>query len=124
MPPKSNDDIITKFGGDYSADAVKVLDGLDPRVREPVPDEVTCVKCGWVSVAVTKAAALKEIEQFNSWYRRQPDDVKARYGQESSLEQYRCLRCAGTEFRPAVPGDAPRGATLNPVVWEPDGDQE
>ncbi|MCH6206377.1 hypothetical protein L3V16_21365 [Brucella ciceri] len=126
MPPKPKDDIERKAdeSGDYPADAMKVLDGLELRVREPVPDEVTCLKCGWVSFAITRAAALKEIEKFNDWYRNQPSDVKARYGHESSLEQYRCLRCQGTEFRPASPGDAPRGVTLNPVVWEPDGDQE
>lgn len=115
-------DRISKYGGDYPADAIKVLDGIEPRVHEPSPEEVTCLKCGWVSFAVTKADALKEIEKFNGWYRKQPEDVKARYGQESSLDQYRCLRCKGTEFRRSKPGDAPRGVTLNPVVWEPGGE--
>lgn len=109
---------------DYSAEQIKVLTDLDPAPRARRPDEVTCIRCGWVSYAVTKAEAEQNIAKFNEFYDAQPSEVQAMYAGRSSLEQYRCLRCGGTEFRPAEPGDAPKYVTLNPVIWEPDDNQE
>ncbi|MCJ2035599.1 hypothetical protein [Methylobacterium sp. J-068] len=37
-----------------------------------------------------------------------------------SVASYVCLKCGGSDFRPARSGDCPYGVTVNPVVWEGD----
>ncbi len=113
-------DRTNKHGSDYTEDQIAALtDLLLPAKRDARPNEVACLKCGWVSFAISKTEAKMMVEDYAAWHRVQPDEVKAKYPPESSLDQYRCLRCHGTEFRPAKAGDAPHGVTLNPVIWEP-----
>lgn len=94
------------------------LQGLEPKRRSVHPEPVICLRCGWVSFAVTKAEAEREIAEFNAYYASLSDREKASYGGPSSLDQYRCLRCGGSEFRQARDGDCPNGVTLNPVVCD------
>jgi hypothetical protein len=94
------------------------LEGLEPRQRIMHPKSVTCLRCRRVSFAVTKAEAEREIAEFNAYYASLSEEKKASYGGPSSLDQYRCLRCHGSEFRPARDGDCPDGVTINPVVCD------
>jgi hypothetical protein len=94
------------------------LQGLEPKQRTTHPESVTCLRCGWVSFAVTKAEAEREIAEFNAYFASLPEEQKARYTGPSSLDQYRCIGCEGSEFRQARDGDCPDGVTLNPVVCD------
>jgi len=80
--------------------------------------EVTCVKCGWVHMAYTRAEAQAEVDQFNSWFVQQTDEVKEHFGsKQSKIENYEgCDRCGGTAFRTFKAGDCPDGVTIGPVI--------
>ncbi len=81
-----------------------------------LPYGVTCNRCGRVSFAISKEAALRNIEQFNSMVAKQPAGGPYE-GARSDLSRYRCIGCGNNkEFRKAVPGDAPAGVTVNPVI--------
>ncbi len=94
------------------------LQDLKPRQRATHSKSVTCLRCGRVSFAVSRADAEREIAEFNAYYASLSDREKANYGGLSSLEHYRCLQCGGSEFRQARDGDCPNGVTLNPVVCD------
>lgn len=99
-------------------DIRKHLPPIEPRKVEMNPDNVTCNKCGWVSFAVSREFAEAEIAKFNAYYDALSLQDKASYGGRSTLASYACLRCGGSDFRPAVDGDVPDGCTLNPVVCD------
>lgn len=78
---------------------------------------VVCRGCGWASYAVTRAWAEQQITRFNEYYHAADEETRSHFAGPSSLEQYRCLRCDGTAFRPVLPEDGiPDGVTLNPVI--------
>jgi hypothetical protein len=85
------------------------------------PEQVTCVACGWVHMAYTRAEAQAEVDKFNAWYVQQSEDTKACYGgKESLVKHYEgCDRCGGKVFRPSKPDDCPVGCTIGPVIYEP-----
>jgi hypothetical protein len=87
------------------------------------PEQVTCVTCGWVHMAYTRAEAQAEVDRFNAWYVQQTDEVKAHYGSTmkgAHVEDYEgCDRCGGKVFRPSKPDDAPVGCTIGPVIYDP-----
>ena len=82
--------------------------------------ERTCLKCGWVAFGVTRLFAESEVRDFNVYFAEQTQAVKDSFGgKPSSVELYeRCRRCGGphTDFRDAVPGDAPDGVTMSPII--------
>ena len=80
----------------------------------------TCVKCGWVSMAVTKAFAEHEVAKFNEYFDTLSPIKQQDYyrGRRSSLEDYTCQVCRGTEFRDYKEGDCPDGCTISAVVCE------
>lgn len=108
----------SEMADEYDPKDIVHLEGLEPRQRVMHPTSVTCLRCGWVSFAVTRAEAAREIAEFNAYYDSLSDREKARYGGPSSLDQYTCLQCDGSEFREARDGDCPDGVTLNPVVCD------
>lgn len=64
--------------------------------REIGQGEVTCLACGWVGYAVSRA----EVEG-------------------KPLDRFRCRGCGGWgPYRPALAEDCPDGATTLPVLWE------
>jgi hypothetical protein len=81
---------------------------------------VTCVACGWVHMAYTRAQAVQEVAHFNEWYTLQSPDVQESYGNKpADVEAYEsCDRCGGKEFKRSVWGDCPDGSTLGPVIYE------
>jgi transcription elongation factor Elf1 len=92
--------------------------GARIRCEEEKPAfDVTCLKCGWVHRAYTRAQALQEVNMYNDWLEAQPDSVKATQSGPATIESYEgCDRCGGTAFRAANEGDAPVGCTLAPVI--------
>lgn len=89
------------------------------RKREMGPGEVTCVACGWVSYAVTRAEAESEVARMNAYLATLSPAARRGWSPEgASVATYVCLNCGGAEFRPALPEDCPDGATVNPVIWE------
>lgn len=103
---------------EYDPNDLVHLEGLEPKQRSMHPDSVTCLRCGWVSFAISRAEAEREIAEFNAYYASMYGEQKARYSGPSSLDQYRCIGCGGSEFRLARDDDCPNGATLNPVVCD------
>lgn len=89
-----------------------------PRETE-IPDEcVTCLRCGRVSMAVTKATAEAHVERHNRMRESDPDAMRW-WPKPATLDGYRCLGC-GTwgPYRKTKPGDCPVGATINTVICE------
>lgn len=81
---------------------------------------VTCEKCSWISYAVSKAYAEKEVEEFLAFYDSMPkDQAENLYGKRRG-HNYKCLRCNGDKFRPTTTAEsnAIYGSTISPVVWE------
>lgn len=81
---------------------------------------VKCRKCGWISFAVTAKEAADEVTEFNNYYWSIGDEGRAMYGGPSKIENYRCIRCNGSEFRKALDEEtnAIEGSTINPVIYE------
>lgn len=77
---------------------------------------VTCKHCRWVSYAVTREDAEREVARFNAYYEQQPKEIQADFGGPSTLARYRCLVCGGAEFKPFMDGDCPGGCTVAPVI--------
>lgn len=86
---------------------------------------VTCKKCRWVHMGVTRAFAEAEVQRFNEYFATLDTQQRETYynNKPSQIENYiGCRRCGGTEFRPSLPDDCPEGVTLNPVVYEEKSD--
>lgn len=89
--------------------------------RVVTPRSVTCTECGWVSYAVTRAEAESEVARINAHLATLSPEYRRYWAPEgSTLASYVCLKCGGSDFRPARTGDCPNGVTFNPVVWEGD----
>lgn len=81
---------------------------------------VTCIKCGLVSFAVTRAYAEAEVASFNVYFNSLTTDEQQNFygGKGASIQSYKCMLCGGSLFRPSLPGDCPDGCTLNPVICD------
>lgn len=90
-----------------------------PRGEQEIPaDCVTCIRCGWVSFAVTRADAEAHVEKHNRWRLEEPSRLR-HWPTPAVLDSYRCRGCGQWgPYRRTVPGDCPTGATLNAVVCE------
>lgn len=79
---------------------------------------VICIKCNWTSFAVTLKFAQDEILQFNTYFDSLTPKEQTDYyrGKKSSIDNYTCQRCNGTEFK--IGNTAPFGSTINPVIYE------
>lgn len=98
--------------------------GSDRSLQEDAgPNEITCLDCGWISYAVTRAEAERMIESFNRYFDRLPSKDQQRFyaGRRADLSSYRCINCGNGDdlrFRPARASDSPYGVTVNPVVCD------
>ena len=87
--------------------------------RQVGDHEVTCLNCGWVSYAVTRAEAEVEVARMNRYLATLSEQDRRGWRPEgASTTTYVCMNCGGREFRPARAEDCPDGATTNPVIWE------
>lgn len=81
---------------------------------------VTCLKCGWVSVEVSREYAVHHVFAFNEYFKALPKDKQQDYygGKGASLEAYETCRCGGPyqNFRDAKIGDCPDGVTMGPII--------
>ena len=82
---------------------------------------VTCKKCGWVSVEVSREFADLQITNFNDHLNRLPLKIRAeQYGDTvADIRPYeRCFNCGGNykNFRDTVEGDCPDGVTLQTII--------
>lgn len=82
--------------------------------------EVTCCRCGRVSVAITAAEAQAHVAEFNAWRATLPADRRDRhYPHPASVDSYGCPGCGSWgPYRPALPGDAPDSVTISRVIWD------
>lgn len=88
------------------------------RETEMPAGAVTCVACGWVSMATPRREAEAFIRRWNARGEAEPARL-ADWPTPLTLHDYRCMGCGGTGlYRPAEPGDCPSGATINCVVWD------
>ena len=82
----------------------------------------TCLHCGWVHFAVSRAYAETEVARFNAFFDKASPATQAAYrNRRSSVQSYEhCMRrnAQWTEFRDALPEDCPVGCTLNPIIYE------
>lgn len=83
---------------------------------------VVCPRDRWQHFAVTREYAEAQIKQFNDWYDQQPPETQRLYSGKSSLRNYACHVCGGTEFRPFDASIDPElyGSTISPVIYESD----
>lgn len=82
---------------------------------------MTCLKCGLVSVGVSRAFVVNEINQHNNWLKEVTPEVRAKYNSPLTFDSYRCLKCGSSgPYRLAKPGDCPPGCTLNSVLLTED----
>lgn len=81
---------------------------------------VTCLTCGWVSLAVSRAEAEAAVAEFNAHLDTLPEADRQRYrgDRRTSLADYQCHCGAPAGYRLALPGDCPTGCTIGPVIWE------
>lgn len=85
---------------------------------------VTCKKCGWVHMVVSRSQAEAEVKTFNAFFESASQATKDCYGNRpSSLVQYKYCSVCGVEasketFRPFKKGDCPRGVTIGPIIYE------
>jgi hypothetical protein len=84
------------------------------------PVYVVCLKCDYVSFAVSRRKAMAEVKRFNKYFDSLTKKEQKDYygGKRSDLSLYTCQVCSGTEFRKAKKSEIPFGSTINPVVWE------
>lgn len=71
------------------------------------PNDVTCIRCGRVGRAISRADAEKQVSETKAFIDSLPHDQQSRHTR-ASLDTYRCLGCGGNEFRPSEDGDCPR----------------
>lgn len=80
---------------------------------------VICKKCGWVHFAVSHEYAVKQVAEFNEWYRQQDEKTKSSFGGPAKFSGYCfCMRCGNDykDFRTALAEECPRGSTINPIL--------
>jgi len=84
---------------------------------------VTCMKCGWVHMLVSREFAEESVRTFNDFYNTLSvrDQLAYYSGRKADISEYeRCFRCGSTEpMRPEKPGDCPIGCTIQPTVLCP-----
>lgn len=82
---------------------------------------VACLKCGWISFAVSQAFADEQNKKWREfWDQMKPEDREKFYDNEYSEHSYTCMVCGGTSFRLATEEELAKiyGCTISPVVWE------
>jgi hypothetical protein len=81
---------------------------------------VVCKNCSWISFAVTREFAENEVNRFNEWFDKQPPETQECYSGHSSVDDYTCLHCCRSDFRPFDPTIDPdiTGSTIGPVIYE------
>lgn len=82
---------------------------------------VACIRCNWVSYAVTRDHAERQVKELNEYFNTLGPKEKESFGNKpASLSNYRCMFCSGSSFRPYDPAVDYNidGKTLNPVIYE------
>lgn len=82
---------------------------------------VTCNKCGWVHMGVSREHAEDEVRRFNEYFDGLPVEKQEDYygGKKSSVLNYeKCFRCGSNweNFRRSREGDCPDGCTIGPII--------
>jgi len=82
---------------------------------------VTCIKCNWISFAVTKEYAVKESAEFVAWFNKQDKKTQSLYG-DGEPHDYKCQLCGGDKFRTSTDEETKKiyGCTISPVIYEPE----
>ena len=99
-------------------DKTKLGQGLIKGLKECVNDLVECLKCTWVSFAVTREYAEDEVKRFNEFFSTLTKEDQQKYykGEGSSLKSYTCQLCGGSKFKKT--NREMMGHTINPVIFE------
>jgi hypothetical protein len=84
---------------------------------------VTCLACGWVMVAYSRAQAEQEVAQFNAYFAALTENQRIDYygHKKADIKRYeQCFGCGGAyqNFRHAVKEDCPDGVTLLPLIQD------
>ena len=84
---------------------------------------VTCKKCGWIHVLLTRAQAQEDVESFNRYFDSLPQKTTLEYygGRRATMEPYeKCFSCGSPEtMRWFEEGDCPEGVTLQATILGP-----
>lgn len=81
--------------------------------------QLTCTKCGWVHMGVTREYAERSVAEFNAFYYSAEPKVQECYGGPATIETYEVCFLCGTSYkytRPTIAGDAPDGVTIQPII--------
>ena len=81
---------------------------------------VTCLKCSWISFAVSRSYAENQQREFLAHYDSLPIEKAKECWGERRAHDYTCLKCSGTSFRPSTQEEMDKiyGCTINPVIYE------
>lgn len=84
---------------------------------------VTCLHCGWVLVAYSRAEVEAELASFLRYFDGlSPAQRQELYGNNRpTISQYEhCFACGNSyqNFRPSQEGDCPRGVTLQTIIQD------
>lgn len=81
---------------------------------------VTCEKCGWVYMQVSRNHAESEVIEFNKYFdslsKKDQDDLYG--GKGSNIKSYEFCWCSNNykNFRDSKPNDCPYGCTISPII--------
>ena len=88
---------------------------------------VTCLKCSWISFAVSLDYVEDEVKRMNEYLDSlSPEKFQEYYGgKRPEPHDYVCLRCSGDKFRPSTEAELKKvfGCTINSVLWEGGADE-
>lgn len=81
---------------------------------------VTCLRCGWVYGSVSRAYAVNQVAEFNTYFATLSPEIQERYygGKGATLDNYLTCWCGNSykNFRESKPGDVPDGCTIGPIL--------
>lgn len=86
---------------------------------------VTCKKCGWVHMQVSRIYAEDEVKKFNTYFDSLSKKEQETYysSKKSSIRIYEVCNLCGTcyhNFRRFKDGDCPTGCTIGPIINKKD----
>lgn len=94
-------------------------------MKATITKYVTCNKCKWVHIEVTRKSAQKEVKKFNKYFDSLTKDKQEEYYRsiKSSIELYEgCFRCGNSykDFNDTLDKEISVGSTIQPIISRKD----
>jgi rubredoxin len=84
---------------------------------------VSCNKCGWVHLGVSREEAIEQVNAFNFYFDSLKEEERIQYygNTPASIEEYSaCSRCGNDwkDFRRTLPEEVPDGSTIGAILFD------